>query len=117
MIEAFEEAFRELERAMDDVATATIRANNVEFPPVEITTAASPEPDPGRTGDDLADLRRWAVDPVARDAELWRRGDEAVDAELEAMGATVSQTRLDEIVVDVRVYLAEQLRQFGDPGQ
>ena len=28
MIEAFEEAFRELERAMDDVATATIRANN-----------------------------------------------------------------------------------------
>lgn len=84
---------------------------------MEITTAASPEPDPGRTGDDLADLRRWAVDPVARDAELWRRVDEAVDAELEAMGATVSQTRLDEIVVDVRVYLAEQLRQFGDPGQ
>ncbi|WP_232716100.1 hypothetical protein [Gordonia metallireducens] len=110
----FDAAFRALERAMDDVATATHRANNLEFPDVSFQSPpAGPVPDPGRTGDDFADLQRWATDEHARNAEFRRRVDEAVDAEMDAAGGWLPDGRQAQIIEDVRAHMLEQLRRVG----
>ena len=117
--DGFDEAFRALESAMGDLATASIRAQNTEFPDVVIDTGVNdesshPAPDPGRTGDELADLRRWATDENARNAEFARRVEEAVDAELgDLRGGWLPDGRRQEIVEDVRAHMLAQLRRFG----
>ncbi|MCX2963170.1 hypothetical protein [Gordonia aquimaris] len=110
----FDEALSTLQCAMDDLATATIRARNIEFPDVEFTSP-EPEPDvdPGRTGDELADLRRWAADEDARNAEFRRRVDEALEAEIEGRGGWVTDERRAGIIEDVRADMLAQLRRFG----
>ncbi|AZG45630.1 hypothetical protein [Gordonia insulae] len=114
----FEDAYRALESAMGDLGTATRRAQNIEFPDVVIETRTPEEvqrqPDPGRTGDELADLRRWAVDVDARNAEFARRVAEAVDAEIDGLrGGWLPDGRRDEIIEDVRAHMLAQLRRYG----
>ncbi|WAC57574.1 hypothetical protein [Gordonia sp. SL306] len=110
----FDEALHKLQGALDHLATVTIRARNIEFPSVEFTSPEpEPDADPGRTGDDLADLRRWATDENARNAEFRRRVDEAFEAEIDGRGGWLTDERRTQIVDDVRANLLAQLRRFG----
>ncbi|WP_052362761.1 hypothetical protein [Gordonia alkanivorans] len=61
----------------------------------------------------MADLRRWASDVDARNAEFRHRVDEALDAEIDAHGGWVTDGRRAEIIDDVRAHLLNQLRRFG----
>ncbi|MDL9945632.1 hypothetical protein QSJ19_08530 [Gordonia sp. ABSL11-1] len=115
----FEEAFRILESAMGDLGTAVSRSQQIEFPDVVVDTGrnddgSEPSPDPGRTDDHLADLRRWATDENARNAEFARRVDEAIDAEFDDLrGGWLPDGRREEIIEDVRAHMLAQLRRFG----
>lgn len=113
----FDAAFRALESAMGDLATASIRAENIEFPDITFESPvieAQHTPDPGRTDDHLADLRRWATDENARNAEFARRVDEAIDAELDDLrGGWLPDGRREAIIEDVRAHMLAQLRRFG----
>ncbi|MBD1320546.1 hypothetical protein [Gordonia hankookensis] len=110
----FDAALRQLQDALDHLATATIRARNIEFPSVDFTSPEpEPDADPGRTGDELADLRRWATDENARNAEFRRRVDEAFDAEIDGRGGWLTDERRTQIIEDVRANLLAQLRRFG----
>ncbi|ROZ88963.1 hypothetical protein [Gordonia sp. OPL2] len=113
----FDAAFRALESAMGDLATASIRAESIEFPDITFESAvveAEPAADPGRTADELADLRRWATDENARNAEFARRVEEAIDAELDDLrGGWLPDGRREQIIEDVRAHMLAQLRRFA----
>jgi hypothetical protein len=72
----FDDALSELENSMNDLGDATDRANNLEFPPVEINTGEEAE----EQHETDADYKRFCVDAKARTAELELRTRIAVKA-------------------------------------
>lgn len=71
----FGHALSKLQGSMENLATATIRARNREFPPVEITTDRKTE-NPHRPDD----YQLFCTDKSIRDTEFARRKQESVSA-------------------------------------
>ncbi|WP_155976934.1 hypothetical protein [Nocardia sp. 348MFTsu5.1] len=72
----FDDALSDLENSMNDLGDATDRANDLDFPPVEINTGEEAE----EPRDSDADHKRFCVDAEARTAELELRTRIAVKA-------------------------------------